>query len=195
MSCLQSGSPISILPSSSTLSPSTTSVCKLSRVSDAYIYTLKNIVLLPREPQAPQMLHFNLTMDAASVLNCSPIDHRCSFTNCGKVICLRNRNHRHDLCSPSQQPHIISLSKSSTPRETDFARRQIFIIHMYITTPLHIHENPPTRPSLGTPDVGTRGDYPSQPTEQLSSLVETHLEMPQTTTRIHCLTSCRVSGT
>ena len=121
--------PISILPSSSTLSSSTTSVCKLSQVSDAYIYTLKNIVLLPREPQAPQMLHFNLTMDAASVLNCSPIDHRCSFTNCGKVICLRNRNHRHELCSPSQKPHIISLSKSSTPRETDFARRQIFIIH------------------------------------------------------------------
>ena len=46
--------PISILPSSSTLSSSTTSVCKLSQVSDAYIYTLKNIVLLPREPQAPK---------------------------------------------------------------------------------------------------------------------------------------------
>ena len=132
-------------------------------------------------------------MDAASVLNCSPIDHRCSFTNCGKVICLRNRNHRHDLCSPSQKPHIISLSKSSTPRETYFARWQIFIIHTK-NPPAHPRESPPTRPSQGTPDVGPGGDYPSQPTEQLSSLVETHLEMPQTTARIHCLTSCRVSG-
>ena len=87
------------------------------------------------------MLNFNLTMDAASVLNCSPIDHRCSFTNCGKVICLRNRNHRHDLCSPSQKPHIISLSKSSTPRETYFARWQIFIIHTK-NPPAHPRESP-----------------------------------------------------
>ena len=66
--------------------------------------------------------------------------------------------------------------------------------HTYKKPPCTSTRIPPTRPSQGTPDVGPGGDYPSQPTEQLSSLVETHLEMPQTTARIHCLTSCRVSG-
>ena len=125
------------------------------------------------------MLHFNQTSDTASVLNWSPIDHRCSFTNCGKVICLRNRNYGHDLSSPFHQPHIISLSKPPTPREPDIVRCQISIIHK-IQPPCTTTRIPPARPSEGTPDVGGgRGLPKGQPTEQLSSLLHTHLEMPQ----------------
>ena len=48
-----------------------------------------------------KVLQINFTRrDAASLLNWSAIDHRCSFTNCGKVICLVDRNYRHDLSAP-----------------------------------------------------------------------------------------------
>ena len=143
-------------------------------------------ILIPRNYPTPknfllakQKLHFNLTTDAASVLNWRPIDHRCSFTNCGKVICLRNRNYRHDLCPPlPTAPHYITVQVFDSKTET-----QTSDIH---DTSLHNHENPPALTfRRRTPDVGGGGlgYYPSQPTEQLSSLLRccsTHLEMPQT---------------
>ena len=60
-----------------------------------------------------KVLQINFTRrDAALLLNWSAIDHRCSFTNCGKVICLVDRNYRHDLSAPSQQqPRIMSATK------------------------------------------------------------------------------------
>ena len=87
------------------------------------------------------MLHFNSTTDALLVLSWLSIDHRCSLTNCGKVICLRNRNYRHDLYSPSQQTHIISLSSSKR-----------LCSDIQTSTILHNHKNPWARPSEGTPD-------------------------------------------
>ena len=79
---------------------------------------------------------------------------------------------------PSQQPHIISLSKSSIPRLRH--RHQIFMIQACTTTRI-----PSRWPSEGEHLTwgGGLGYYPSQPTEQLSSLLRccsTHLEMPQT---------------
>ena len=61
------------------------------------------------------MLHFNSTTDALLVLSWLSIDHRCSLTNCGKVICLRNRNYRHDLYSPlPTDPHYITVQLKET---------------------------------------------------------------------------------
>ena len=114
------------------------------------------------------MPHFDSTTDALLVLSWLSIDHRCSLTNCGKVICLRNRNYRHDLYSPSQQTHIISLSSSKR-----------LCSDIQTSTILHNHKNPWARPSEGTPDGKGGRYYPSKPTEQLSS-IRAHLEMPQT---------------
>ena len=74
------------------------------------------------------MLHFDSTTDALLVLSWLSIDHRCSLTNCGKVICLRNRNYRHDLYSPP--PNRPTLYHC--PAQRDFA--QIFRHQQFCTT-------------------------------------------------------------
>ena len=84
------------------------------------------------------MLHFNLAADAASVLNWRPIDHRCSSLQIvEKSFVSETATIAMIYAQPSQQPHIISPTRSSTPTERQ--THPIFMIELCTTNSPTLH--------------------------------------------------------